>query len=130
MDSFLPGLAMTQSMCDVSFNEGFLQGLCRVISVFSVILSLLTSLLHHSLSYFSKKNITVIKYKLNKINKYNNTKHCVQIMFECFSDHHLNHFTYQRQAGVSIHYNVLPGKREFKTNKLIMKGVYDLFFLI
>lgn len=48
-------------------------------------------------------------------------------MFECFSDHHFNHFTYLRQAGVVIHYNVLPGKREFKTNKLIMKEVYLLF---
>lgn len=56
---------MIQSMCGVSFNEGFLQSLLKVISVFSVILSLLTSLLPHSPSYFSKNNITEIKYKLS-----------------------------------------------------------------
>lgn len=127
MESFLPDLAMTQSMHGVSFNEGFLQGLCKVISVLFVILSLLDSLLTHSLSFFSKKKITVIKYKLNKINKYSNTKHCVQIMFVCFSDHHFNPFTYLRQAGVGIHYNVLPGKKKCKTNKLVMKGVYEYF---
>lgn len=64
MDSFLPGLAMNQTMCGVSFNEDFLQGLWRAISIFSVILSLLTSLLPHSLSYFSKKNITVNKIQI------------------------------------------------------------------
>jgi len=35
------------------------------------------------------------------------------------SNHHLTHFTYLKQAKAGILYTILPGKREFGTNKPI-----------